>query len=186
MSSNILLLTNYFGMIRKSETDMGDGQMEASRNEREHEALRLFRDMNRAMRVSTLPLLIETDLSIAQLRTLFVLSEDGPMMVSQVARQLGIGISTAGHLVDRLVRLDFAQRQEDTGDRRRVLVSLSMKGKEFRERLHGELHVLHSGIHDLTDDELAAFIYGMQALARKMPQQNDTEDIVVRTDELES
>ena len=49
------------------------------------------------------PVLKNIDLTIAQLRTLAILAEDGPLVIGQIAQKPGIGLSTGGHLVDRLV-----------------------------------------------------------------------------------
>lgn len=140
----------------------------SSRHESEQEAVYLLRDVNSRLRASLISMWMKVDLSFAQLRTLLVLAEGGPLTVGQVAKELGIGVSTAGHLVERLVRIDMAQRQEDATDRRRVLVSLTAQGHAFRERLLGELTGLGPALQALSDDELAAFIYGMRAIAREL------------------
>src|SRR5712691_5133295 len=78
---------------------------------------------------------MEIDLTLPQLRTLLVLAEEGPLVIGQIAQRLGIGLSTGGHLVDRLVQANLAERTEDAEDRRRTLARLTPKGEDLYARL---------------------------------------------------
>src|SRR5919205_3487785 len=84
---------------------------------------------------------LEVDLTMAQLKTLVVLVDEGPCSISQVADALGVSLPNASHLVERLVRLELAQRAEDRLDRRRTLASATAKGEEL-------LRNLRQGGHD--------------------------------------
>src|SRR5829696_1833943 len=59
-----------------------------------------------------------TDLQCLNLLTI----EDGPFTTSQIAELTGLTSGSASRLVDRLLRGGYVTRQQDTGDRRRVLV----------------------------------------------------------------
>src|SRR2546430_14922462 len=85
---------------------------------------------------------MDIDITIAQLRTLLVLAEEGPLVIGQIAQRLGIGLSTGGHLVDRLVQAGLAERTEDVEDRRRTLAQLTPKGEELLTRLLNGLQQL--------------------------------------------
>ena len=123
--------------------------------------------------------LIETDLSVSQARTLFLLTRsDEPLPIHAIAEALGLSVAAAGRNVDQLVRLDMVERRESTSDRRVKLVSLTPTGQritaqhieakreafraftralppEHRDQLHGALtNVLASGIlRPRTDQE---------------------------------
>ena len=61
----------------------------------------------------------ELELTMPQVRTLFLLSQ-GPKRMSEVADYLGRGISAATSMVDRLVRKRLVERVAEASDRRVV------------------------------------------------------------------
>jgi DNA-binding MarR family transcriptional regulator len=68
------------------------------------------------------PHFIELNLTLAQLKTLYLVSAAGPMRMSAIAEQLGTAPSTTSGVVDGLVGLGLLERFEDPADRRQVLV----------------------------------------------------------------
>jgi DNA-binding MarR family transcriptional regulator len=68
------------------------------------------------------PDFLELNLTLAQLRALYVVTASGPMSMSQVAERLGTAPSTATGVVDALVQLGLVERSEDPADRRQVVV----------------------------------------------------------------
>jgi len=109
---------------------------------------------------------MEIDLTIAQLRTLLVLAEEGPLVIGQIAQRMGVGLSTGGHLVDRLVQAGLADRTEDAEDRRRTLARLTPKGEDLYARLLNHSLQIQTLIQKLQDADLAALLQGLQALNR--------------------
>ena len=76
--------------------------------------------------------LLESDLSLSQARTLFLLSKTAePMPIHVIAEALGLSVAAAGRNVDRLVRLDMVERRESASDRRVKLVSLTSTGRRI-------------------------------------------------------
>jgi len=112
------------------------------------------------------PILKNMDLTLAQLRTLAILAEEGPLVIGQIAQRLGVGLSTGGHLVDRLVQAGLAERAEDVGDRRRTVARLTPSG----EGIYGQLRIgpqrLQSLLQELEDTDLQALLQGISALNR--------------------
>jgi DNA-binding MarR family transcriptional regulator len=78
--------------------------------------------------------------TLAQMRVLWTLEREGSAVLGQVARMLCVSSSTATELSDRLVRGGYARRREQEGDRRRVSLSLTPRGRsllaEFAKRRH--------------------------------------------------
>lgn len=73
--------------------------------------------------------LVELDLSLSQVRMLFLLSEhDGPLPINEVADRLRLSVAATGRSVDQLVRMGLVSRKEDVRDRRIKRVSLSEAG----------------------------------------------------------
>src|SRR2546429_6375008 len=104
---------------------------------------------------------MEIDLTIAQLRTLLVLAEEGPLVIGQIAQRLGIGLSTGGHLVDRLVQAGLAESTEDVEDRRRTLARLTPKGEELPTRPPTGLQHPQGSLPEEDQDDPASFLQSL-------------------------
>lgn len=148
--------------------------MAQAREELEHEVVSHYRKLAQALKASSGTAWMEIDLTIAQLRTLLILAEEGPLIIGHIAQRMGIGLSTGGHLVDRLVQAGLAERTEDTGDRRRTLAQLTPKGEDLYARLLNHSLLIQSLIHKLNDEDLEAFLQGLKALNRLVDDETTT------------
>jgi DNA-binding MarR family transcriptional regulator len=149
--------------------------MDQTREELEREVLEQYQALGRAFKATAEPCWMEIDLTIAQLRTLLVLAEEGPLVIGQIARRLGIGLSTGGHLVDRLVQAGLAERAEDAGDRRRTMARLTPKGEDLYVRLLNRTQHLQSLLQRMREDELTALLQGLQAMHRAVEEENKAQ-----------
>ena len=140
--------------------------MHPTREELEHEVVSQYRMLVGALKASSGTVWMEIDLTIAQLRTLLVLAEEGPLVIGQIAQRMGIGVSTGGHLVDRLVQAGLAERTEDAEDRRRTLARLTPKGEDLYARLLNPSLLMQTLLQKLESEDLEAFLQGLQALNR--------------------
>ena len=146
--------------------------MDQTREALERKVLEQYQALGRAFKATAEPGWMEIDLTIAQLRTLLVLAEEGPLVIGQIARRLGIGLSTGGHLVDRLVQAGLAERAEDAGDRRRTMARLTPEGEDLYARLLNRTQHLQSLIQRMREDELTALLQGLQAMRRAVEEEN--------------
>ncbi|MBF6592027.1 MAG: MarR family transcriptional regulator [Ktedonobacterales bacterium] len=149
-----------------SDVSGGAGPRTTPTNERATETFALFRALMRAQQAVRSAAWVELDLSCAQLKTLFALAAEGPATIGQVAERLSVGLPTASHLVERLVRAGLVERTEDPTDRRRALARLTPRAEELTERLFGHIRRLHEWIDALEEDDLAALARGLRALVR--------------------
>ena len=138
--------------------------MPQTREDFELEVVTQYRSLVHALKASSGTTWMEIDLTIAQLRTLLILAEEGPLVIGQIAQRMNIGLSTGGHLVDRLVQAGLAVRTEDTEDRRRTLAKLTAKGEDLYARLLNPSLQMQSLIQKLDDKDLQAFLQGLKAL----------------------
>ncbi len=143
-----------------------------TRDELEHEVLAQYRAMMHSIKASSAEAWMEIDITFPQLRTLLILAEEGPLVIGQIAQRLGIGLSTGGHLVDRLVQAGLAERTEDSEDRRRTLARLTSKGEELHARLLNRVQHLQTLIQKLDEDDLAALLQGLRALNRVVDEES--------------
>jgi MarR family transcriptional regulator, organic hydroperoxide resistance regulator len=148
------------------------------REELEHEVVAQFRALQNALKVASGSVWMEIDLTIAQLRTLLVLAEEGPLVIGHIAQRLGIGLSTGGHLVDRLVQAGLAERTEDAEDRRRTLARLTPKGEGLYARLLNHPLQMQSLIQKLNDSDMAALLQGLQALNRLVDGESEADRLL--------
>lgn len=105
------------------------------------------------------------ELTMAQLRTVFLLHGLGPLRMSDLAGHLGVGLPTATSLVTRLESKGLAAREHSDQDRRVVLCSLTDRGHQESEivwRLRRE----HLGqtLRSLGHEELETVARGLEVL----------------------
>jgi len=74
---------------------------------------------------------VAEDTTIAQYRALVVLASRGPQRMVDLAAALGVTPSTAGRMCDRLLRKSLIRRHRARADRREVLVSITVSGREI-------------------------------------------------------
>jgi DNA-binding MarR family transcriptional regulator len=78
------------------------------------------------------------DLSPVQLRALTALQEFGPSNLAQLAEEMGVTVSTASRLVDRLVSADWVHRRQAPHNRREISLTLTARGKSLLRRYDDE------------------------------------------------
>ncbi len=125
------------------------------------------------------PTFVELNLTLAQLRTVYLLAATGPMRMSELATRLGSAPSTASGVVDGLVSLGLLQRHEDPADRRQVLVQITAAAgarlEDFHELSRSRLTELLR--HITEPDELAAIEHAINLLtdaAGRLNAETDT------------
>jgi DNA-binding MarR family transcriptional regulator len=99
----------------------------------------------------------EVDLTITQLKALFILHAHQPLSLSALAEELGVSLASASALVERLVRLSLVERSEDPDDRRHVRLRLAAEGEGLLARLEDRaLARLREGLERMSPHGLAA------------------------------
>jgi DNA-binding MarR family transcriptional regulator len=130
------------------------------------EALIAYKKVQRALLTSTAGRWRDLDISMQQLRAIYLLRDEEVATVGRLAELFGIGLPGASVLADRLVKAGFVERREDTADRRRVLLTLTRAGIQLVTDLREGSHLqLRRWMARLSPDELAALTNGWRALA---------------------
>jgi DNA-binding MarR family transcriptional regulator len=78
--------------------------------------------------------LLMVDLTMQQFKTVMLLGTVGSATAGQLARGLGVSLSTMTGIVDRLCERGMVTRGEDPEDRRATRVELTATGRELVER----------------------------------------------------
>jgi DNA-binding MarR family transcriptional regulator len=125
-----------------------------------------FRRIQRALRTSTAGRWRDLDISMQQLRALYLLRDEEVTTVGGLAELFSIGLPAASILADRLVRAGYVERTEDSADRRRVLLTLTRAGILLVTELQEGSHLLlRRWMSRLSPEDLAALNRGWRALA---------------------
>ena len=109
----------------------------------------------------------DIDLTITQLRALFVLARHQPMRVSDLALALRISVASASALRKRLARLGYITRRHGIDDQRTVLLALSPKAERLIAGLaRRSTKRLSSAIGRMTEPERTALAVTLRAMVR--------------------
>lgn len=117
------------------------------------EAFEVFQQRLMAVHAADFTML---DITMAQAKLLYVLTAGGELSISEIARRLGVTVSTASGAVDHLVGLDYLARSDDPANRRQVRVSVTPLGQQTLEQVR-ELSTaqLRALFVLVSDDDLA-------------------------------
>lgn len=105
-------------------------------------------------------------LSVVQLRALTVLRDAGAANLNQLAGGMGVAVSTASRLADRLVAADLVDRQPSARSRREVALGVTPRGADLLERYDGlRLLELRGLLDDLPPDRREGVVDALAELA---------------------
>ncbi len=113
------------------------------------------------------------DLTMAQAKLLYVVTAAGELSMSEIARRLGVTVSTASGAVDHLVGLGLIGRSDDPANRRQVRVSVTELGHDTLEQLR-ELSTrqLRALFEVLDDDDLAVIEHATRLMTHAVEMTN--------------
>lgn len=114
----------------------------------------------------------QTELGIARsdLATLELVIIGERLSAGDIADRLRISTGTATGVVDRLVAGGYVERRTDPRDRRRILVSITPKGRRrFREAFQRRWDWLHKMASELSSAELARIVSFLSRMPEMTP-----------------
>jgi MarR family transcriptional regulator, organic hydroperoxide resistance regulator len=105
-------------------------------------------------------------LTMPQLRLMYIVRDNGPCSVGEIAERLGVRPATITGFTDRLVRQELIVRQDQPGDRRIVQIALTPEGV----RVLGEIEVASRAYFDaiferMDEDDVRLLVSLLQKLA---------------------
>jgi DNA-binding MarR family transcriptional regulator len=131
------------------------------------ELVELHQRYLRRLYAGSLEAWVRLDLTMPQLRLLYLLVNDGPEGAGALARRLGLAPSSVTGLVARLVERGLARRDEDPHDRRVVLTTATSRGHELVEALVAQRREQLLGLFGrLSDDEQSELGRVLRSLLR--------------------
>ena len=121
---------------------------------------------------------LDVDLTIQQVKVVFLAVRMGSLTAGQIGRQLHVGFSTVTGLVDRLAEQGFVSRGEDPHDRRATRVVATDAARALLERLYsyrrGEFRQLLEHASTETLVSLGEGLSGLAQAARELHEQRST------------
>jgi DNA-binding MarR family transcriptional regulator len=129
------------------------------------DSLRLARLVRRTLHAADIASWCAVDLTMPQLKT--VLLADSPAGAShgEIARALGVGVSTVTGIVDRLVEHGLVERHTAPEDRRLSRVRITPAGEDLLDRLWASrVQRLGQALAALSPEDRATFHNALQHL----------------------
>ena len=103
---------------------------------------------------------------LAQYRLLMLLTDKGPMTVSEFKQYMGIAQSTASELVSRLVDQGYITKKKAEEDRRKTIFELAPKAKQVLSRRRKEMKVIYQKVLDpLPPKDQVKLVEAFEAIA---------------------
>jgi len=138
------------------------------------EIIQLQRQVSRALRQGELDVWMELSLTIAQLKSLFFISNEGSTNFTRLAQALCVTPSNVTGIVDRLVEQGLVSRRENPENRRMLVLQPTERGEaliaSLRERKIGQLSELLSC---LNEEQLSTLAQGLRFLAEATEVRQD-------------
>jgi DNA-binding MarR family transcriptional regulator len=124
-------------------------------------------DLMRQQRPGLSHEVVQLDMPIGQMKTLFVLWTAGtPQTMGQLAQALGVSLGNVTGLIDGLVQRGLVHREEDPTDRRQKLASLTPTAENRLLRMEqGRSLLIQRLLRRMAVDDLRALRQGILALA---------------------
>jgi DNA-binding MarR family transcriptional regulator len=131
------------------------------------EIIELQRKVDRARRTSTLDAWMDLPITVAQLKSLFFISNQGSSHLGQLAAALGVTPANVTGIVNRLVKHNLVTRSENEQDRRMLLLKTTRQGEELLANLRERRRSIMAEIlARLSADELAILARGLTSLVK--------------------
>jgi DNA-binding MarR family transcriptional regulator len=107
------------------------------------------------------------DFSPPEMRSLMVLGRLGKTVMSDFAKGVGVPLSTATRIANRLVKKGIVVRHRSDTDRRIVEVDLSPIGYEYKAKFHAKrLKLTQKLLAPLSDEERETLLFLMERALR--------------------
>lgn len=109
------------------------------------------------------PSIFKSELTITQLIALHYVFHIPNLTVKELSERLFIAQSTTSELVDRLVQMKYVDRVVSKEDRRKVILSITNKGKKFIDKhMRDNKYVFKKMVSRLSVEEQREYLYALR------------------------
>lgn len=114
------------------------------------------------------------DITLGQLRTLFMIRSEGPISIGRIAESFGIGAAAASGYVERIERHGLVERRHRTDDRRIVDCHLTESGRRLLDELAGgQIEAVRRALGVLSPQERIELDRLLTIIAARIGQADD-------------
>jgi len=107
------------------------------------------------------------DLTYNQYKTLLTVADRGECSLGDLARELGVAMSSASQMVDRLVGEGLIERNLDESNRRQVVIRLTENGEALIARLRqGIIDGYRRVLAKMSEEEQEELVLSFETIAR--------------------
>lgn len=93
------------------------------------------------------------------------LNEKGPLTMTQLHHVVGLEKGSLTSVIDRLIDLAFVERNSVAGDRRKVEIVLTPKGRQIAGELRVEIaHFIRGKLEELSVEDRERFYHALEIL----------------------
>lgn len=139
----------------------------ATKDSLKKSVIELIRELLHFILMDSVQSWIDLQLTLPQLRTIFIIAHNNTSSIKEISGQLGVGEPTASHLVEKLVKSGLVSRVDDAEDRRRVIVKLSEKGKTLIDTLMGWERFFNKNLNNISVKTLSNLQAGLKEIIDK-------------------
>jgi MarR family transcriptional regulator, organic hydroperoxide resistance regulator len=119
--------------------------------------------------------LLTMDVTMPQIKIMFILYIHGPSRMSDLASELDVTLPTATNLVDRLVDKNYVSRENQTADRRVVLCRLTEAGQKAIGRIWESSRLRSQALlEEMDSSKLEMFIEVLEDMLKSAEAGNRT------------
>jgi DNA-binding MarR family transcriptional regulator len=138
-------------------------------NDYEYRILSALRRVVRSVDIYSKKLNTELGLTTPQLLCLHALAKSESMILTDLAREVHLGVSTVNGIIDRLEAKHFLTRNRSAEDRRKVGLQISFAGREVIAKAPSLLQdKLSASLAELSDSEQLAITESLELVVKLM------------------
>jgi DNA-binding MarR family transcriptional regulator len=127
----------------------------------------LQREVRRALRQYVPNAWMNLNLTIAQLKSLFLIAREGSTNTKTLAEELGVTPSNVTGIIDRLVKQGLVSRRENPEDRRMLRLRVTDKGEDILTSLREEtISSMSEVLARMSIEELSSLARGLSSLVK--------------------
>jgi DNA-binding MarR family transcriptional regulator len=105
------------------------------------------------------------DIKLIHCEIMHVLKEEGKLHVAEIGERLQVAKAQMTHLIDKLVELNFVEREIGAPDRRMMNITLTKKGRQFMEEQDNLIiNAVRDNMSSLSEKELATLSSSLRNL----------------------
>ena len=143
--------------------------------------IELRRNIDRVLRKQRPDIWMKLGMTIAQLKSMFFIANEGSTNSSKLAAALGVTLPNVTGIIDRLVEQGFISRRENPDDRRIMILEATQEGKALLSELReSNIGYMSKALVNLSLDELSVVVHGltlmMKALESHQEESKDEHD----------